>query len=136
MKSHWQCSFAYCANLQRTANLDILWGQQICKLPIRWSQNRVLTSPFTCGKILCAETEEMKSDHERLGVARGVKGEKGAVVLCRSRVSALRRSRADRGHLKRLFTLHQRAEKKRQGLSGVPNSYRAPTCCTSHPKHL
>lgn len=44
--------------------------------PIRVTLNSVITSPFTCCYILSAETEEMKSDHERMGVARGVKGEK------------------------------------------------------------
>ncbi|KAK7933464.1 hypothetical protein WMY93_004360 [Mugilogobius chulae] len=47
-------------------------------------------------------------------------------VVVMKLVSALRRTRADRGHLQRLFILHQSVEKKRQGLSGVPNSSRAP----------
>lgn len=76
MNSHCPCSSAHCANLQYTANLDVLRGQSICTFPIRYTLNRVITSPFTCGNILYAETEEMKSDHERMGVARGVKGEK------------------------------------------------------------
>lgn len=75
MNSHCPCGSPHSASLQYTANLDLLWGQSICKLPIRHTLNRVITSPFTCGNIPCTETEEMKSDHERMGVARRVKGE-------------------------------------------------------------
>lgn len=65
-----------------------------------------------------------------------MKGENGETALYWRHISALRRNRADRGHLRRHLTPRQRAEEKRQGLSRVPHSYRAPTCCTSHLKHL
>lgn len=66
MNSHCPCSSAH--RIQPTLMYS--------GLPIRYTLNRVITIPFTCGNILCAATEEMKSDHERMGVARGVKGEK------------------------------------------------------------
>lgn len=45
-------------------------------IPVKYTLNRVITSAFTCGGILQADVEEMRSDQERMGVARGVKGEK------------------------------------------------------------
>lgn len=93
-------------------------------------------SLFTSGNTLSPKRGDEKWPWEDGSGPGGVKGEKARHGCAEAQCLLLRRSRADRGHLQRLFTLHQSAEKKRQGLSGVPGSYRAPTCCTSHPKHL